>query len=86
MQQLNWLDWLRSLSKSFYEALLITVVQALSQSTTSNQSKYPFILVDDYIPIQNPRLGQSVGSLSVTVAIGTPVQIQRLEQKEKEPI
>jgi hypothetical protein len=36
---------------------------------------YPFILADDYLPVMNTKLGQSVGYLKVTAAIGTPGQV-----------
>ena len=67
--------------KSFYEALKSQVVPGTFTTQHIVVNQYPFIAIDDFIPIVNPCLGQSVGSLNVTVAIGTPVQIQRLEDR-----
>eukprot|EP01022_Parablepharisma_sp_SALTPOND_P018991 TRINITY_DN3182_c2_g1_i1.p1 TRINITY_DN3182_c2_g1~~TRINITY_DN3182_c2_g1_i1.p1 ORF type:complete len:1423 (-),score=209.95 TRINITY_DN3182_c2_g1_i1:1387-5655(-) len=82
--------------KSFYEALKSQVVPGTFTAHHILINQYPFIIADDYVPVLNPRLGQSVGSLSITVAIGTPSQvlyiflspqqIQRLEQKSREAL
>lgn len=34
---------------------------------------YPMIVSDGYLPIYSPRLGQSVGELAVTVALGSSI-------------
>eukprot|EP00831_Metopus_contortus_P028712 TRINITY_DN23782_c0_g1_i3.p2 TRINITY_DN23782_c0_g1~~TRINITY_DN23782_c0_g1_i3.p2 ORF type:complete len:155 (+),score=20.87 TRINITY_DN23782_c0_g1_i3:177-641(+) len=50
---------------------------------------YPFIIADEYKPIINPRLGEQVGSIKLSLAVGTPPQIQRYEsrdQQSKHPI
>lgn len=38
---------------------------------------YPMIIADDYLPIYSFRLGQNVGELKLTLALGTPLQINR---------
>jgi len=70
--------------KSFHESLKSQVVSGAYTVHHILMNQYPFIIIDDFVPIINPRLGQAVGSLGLTVAIGTPAQIQRLDQKEKE--
>lgn len=44
---------------------------------------YPMIVSDGYLPIYSPKLGQDVGHLKVTLAMGSPVQVNRLIQKEQ---
>ena len=45
---------------------------------------YPMIISDGYLPIYSPKLGQDVGHLKVTLAMGSPIQVNRLIQKEQE--
>lgn len=45
---------------------------------------YPMIISDGPLPIYSPRLGQNVGELSLTLALGTAIQINRQIQKEQE--
>jgi hypothetical protein len=40
------------------------------------------VITDDYQPIYNPKLGEHVGFLKVTLAMGTPGQINRHLNKE----
>ncbi len=68
--------------RSFNEALKSQLVAGAYTAHHILVNAYPFILVDDYLPVMNPRLGQAVGALEVTVAVGTPVQIQRLDSRE----
>ena len=42
------------------------------------------IVSDGYLPVYSPKLGQNVGHLKVTLAMGSPVQVNRLIQKEQE--
>ena len=44
---------------------------------------YPMIVSDGFLPIYSPKLGQDVGHLKVTLAMGSPVQVNRLIQKEQ---
>ena len=45
---------------------------------------YPMTVSDGYLPIYSPKLGQNIGHLKLTVAMGSPVQVNRLIQKEEE--
>ena len=42
------------------------------------------IVSDGFLPIYSPKLGQDIGHLKVTLAMGSPVQVNRLIQKEQE--
>ena len=39
---------------------------------------YPMIISDGFLPIYSPKLGQDVGHLKVTLAMGSPIQVNRL--------
>ena len=45
---------------------------------------YPMIVTDGFLPIYSPKLGQNIGHLKVTLAMGSPIQVNRLIQKEQE--
>jgi len=36
-------------------------------------SLYPMLISDGYLPIYSPRLGNNVGELQLTLALGTPI-------------
>lgn len=75
----NQTDQLIGLSKvmlrSFSESLKSQVVPGTFTVQHILVNQYPFIVKDDYIPIISPKLGKAVGSLGLTVAIGTPTQV-----------
>mmetsp|Transcript_34710 Transcript_34710/g.53258 ORF Transcript_34710/g.53258 Transcript_34710/m.53258 type:complete len:104 (+) Transcript_34710:2212-2523(+) len=39
---------------------------------------YPMIVCDGFLPIYSPKMGQEIGHLNVTLAMGSPVQVNRL--------
>lgn len=45
---------------------------------------YPMTVCDGFLPIYSPKLGQEIAHLKVTVSIGSPLQVNRLIQKEQE--
>ena len=45
---------------------------------------YPMILCDGYMPVYSPKLGESIGQLKVTVAMGSAIQVNRMITKETE--
>ncbi len=45
---------------------------------------YPMIITDEFLPIYSPRHGQNVGTLKVSLALGTPSQVNRQIQREGE--
>ena len=61
--------------KSFSESLKSQVVPGTFTVHHILVNQYPFIVKDDYVDIISPRLGRAVGSLGLTVAIGTPAQV-----------
>lgn len=45
---------------------------------------YPMTITDGFLPIYSPKLGQNIGHLKLTLAMGSPIQVNRLIQKEQE--
>ena len=45
---------------------------------------YPLTVCDGFQSIYSPKLGKEIGHLKVHLAMGSPVQVNRLIQKEKE--
>lgn len=60
---------------SFHESLKAHVVPNCYTSYHILNNAYPFILADDFLPVINTKLGQTVGYLKITAAIGTPAQV-----------
>lgn len=47
-------------------------------------SLYPMVIADEDLPIYCPRVGKNVGNLRVTMALGSPAQVNRQIQKSME--
>lgn len=45
---------------------------------------YPMIVSDGFLPVYSPARGQNIGHLKLTLAMGSPIQINRLIAKEQE--
>lgn len=45
---------------------------------------YPMTVCDGFLPIYSPKLGQNIAHLKITVTIGSPLQVNRLIQREQE--
>lgn len=43
---------------------------------------YPMIISDGFLPVYSPKKGQNIGHLKVTLAMGSPIQVNRLIAKE----
>ena len=42
------------------------------------------ILCDGFLPIYSPKLGENIGHLKITVAMGSAIQVNRMIAKETE--
>jgi D-ribose pyranose/furanose isomerase RbsD len=45
---------------------------------------YPMTVCDGFLPIYSPKKGQNIAHLKITLAIGSPVQVNRLVQRDME--
>lgn len=45
---------------------------------------YPMIITDEPLPIWSPKEGKDIGTLKVTLAMGSPLQINRQIQRQQE--
>ena len=43
---------------------------------------YPMIISDGFLPVYSPKQGQNIGHLKITLAMGSPIQVNRLIAKE----
>lgn len=68
--------------KSFCISMKTTEEQVFSLNFLADQHCiYPMIINDQALPIWSPREGKDIGTLKVTLAMGSPVQINRQIQK-----
>ena len=63
---------------SFSTSMKTTDTQIFSLNFLADQHcLYPMMISDGSLPIYSPRLGQNIGELDVTLALGTALQINR---------
>jgi hypothetical protein len=63
---------------SFSTSMKTTDNQIFSLNFLADQHcLYPMMISDGSLPIYSPRLGQNIGELDVTLALGTALQINR---------
>jgi hypothetical protein len=63
---------------SFSTSMKTTDTQIFSLNFLADQHcLYPMMISDGALPIYSPRLGQNIGELDVTLALGTALQINR---------
>ena len=43
---------------------------------------YPMTISDGFLPVYSPKLGQNIAHLKVALSMGSPVQVNRLIQKQ----
>lgn len=70
---------------SFCYSMRTTDEQIFSLNFLADQhALYPMLISDGFQPIYSPRLGVNVGELSVTLAMGSAVQVSRQIQREQD--
>lgn len=71
--------------KSFCISMKTTEEQVFSLNFLADQHCiYPMIISDQPLPIYSPREGRDIGMLNVTLSMGSPLQINRQIQKDRE--
>jgi hypothetical protein len=45
---------------------------------------YPLCVIDAGVPIYNPKVGQTVGSLKIRLQLGSPLQVNRQIAQDQE--